>query len=67
LRWYGHVPRKEDNNWVKKCREYEVEGSKEDLERGCAKRNCQAHKLNREDAVDRSRWTKLMISIGASG
>jgi len=25
LRWYGHVPRKEDNDWVKKCMEYEVE------------------------------------------
>jgi len=28
LRWYGHVLRKEDNNWVKKCVEYEVEGAK---------------------------------------
>ena len=27
LRWYGHVLRKEDNNWVKKCVEYEVEGA----------------------------------------
>jgi len=27
LRWYGHVLRKEDNDWVKKCMEYEVEGS----------------------------------------
>ena len=26
LRWYGHVLRKEDNDWVKKCMEYEVEG-----------------------------------------
>jgi len=25
LRWYGHVLRKEDNDWVKKCMEYEVE------------------------------------------
>jgi len=28
LRWYGHVLRKEDNNWVKKCMEYEVEGAR---------------------------------------
>jgi len=27
LQWYGHVLRKEDNDWVKKCMEYEVEGS----------------------------------------
>jgi len=27
LQWYGHVLRKEDNDWVKKCMEYEVEGT----------------------------------------
>jgi len=32
------VLQKEDNDWVKKCMEYEVEGAKEDLVRGCAKR-----------------------------
>jgi len=26
LRWYGHVLRKEDTDWVKKCMEYEVVG-----------------------------------------
>ena len=26
--WYGHMLRKEDNDWVKKCMEYEVEGAK---------------------------------------
>jgi len=26
LQWYGHVLRKEDNDWVKKCMGYEVEG-----------------------------------------
>ena len=31
LRWYGHVLRKDDGDWVEKCMEYEVE----DLERGC--------------------------------
>ena len=25
FRWYGHVLRKEDNDWVKKCIEYEME------------------------------------------
>jgi len=28
LQWYGHVLRKEDNDWVKKCVEYEVEGAR---------------------------------------
>ena len=26
LRWYGHVMRKSDKNWVKKCMEYKAEG-----------------------------------------
>jgi len=39
LRWYGHVLRKEDNDWVKKCMEYEVEGTgQENLESDCGKR-----------------------------
>ena len=28
LRWYGHMLQKEDNDWVKKCMEYEVEGTR---------------------------------------
>jgi len=61
--WYGHVLRKEDNNWVKKCLEYEVVGAKP---RGSPKKTwreivekiCQAHGLNREDAMNRTRWRK---------
>ena len=26
LRWYGHVMRKSDEDWVNKCMEYRVEG-----------------------------------------
>ena len=26
LSWYGHVLRKDDDDWVKKCLEYKVEG-----------------------------------------
>ena len=52
LRWYGHVLRKEDTNWVKKCMECEVEGSRP---RGRPKRtrkevvqkDCQARNLNK--------------------
>jgi len=29
LQWYGHVLRKEDNDWVKECNEYEVQGARE--------------------------------------
>jgi len=65
LRWYGHVLRKQDTDWVKKCMEYKVEGSRP---RGRPKRtwrevvqkDCQARNLNREDAMDRGRWKKLI-------
>jgi len=64
LRWYEHVLRKEDTDWVKKYMEYEVEGSRS---RGRPKRtwkevvqkDCQARNLNKEDAMDRGRWKKL--------
>ena len=53
-----HVLRKEDTDWVKKCMEYEVEGSRQ---RGRPKstwkqvvqKDCQARNLNKEDAMDR--------------
>jgi len=65
LRWYEHMLRKEDTDWVKKYIEYEVEGSRP---RGRPKRtwkevvrkDCQARNLNKEDAMDRGRWKKLI-------
>ena len=65
LRWYGHVLRKDDDYWVKKCMEYEVEGSRP---RGRPKKtwkevvreDCHARKLNKEDAMDRSKWRKVI-------
>jgi len=66
-RWYGHVLRKDDD-WVKKCMEYEEEGPRP---RGRPKRtwrevireDCQACKLNTEDAMDRSKWRKLIKDV----
>ena len=29
LRWYGHVMRKRDDDWVKKCMEFRVEGRRQ--------------------------------------
>jgi len=53
---------KKNNDWVKKCMEYEVECARP---RGRPRRTwkevvqigCQAHKWNREDAMDCSRWS----------
>jgi len=65
LRWYGHVLQKEDNDWVKKCMEYyyEVEGARprgrpKKTCREIVEKDCKVHRLNREDAMDRSRWRK---------
>ena len=30
LRWFGHVERKDDNDWVKRSMTWEVEGIRED-------------------------------------
>jgi len=60
LRWYGHVLRKEDDDWVKKCMEYEVVGPRprgrpKRTWREVVKEDCQARKLNIEDDIDRSK------------
>jgi len=57
------VLRKDDDDWVKKCMEYEVEGPRP---RGRQKRtwrevvcgDCHARKLNKEDAMARYKWIK---------
>jgi len=59
LRLYGHVLRKQDNDWVKKCMEYEMEGVRstgrpKGTRREIVRKDCQACKFNREDAMDRS-------------
>jgi len=56
LRWYGHVLRKEDNDWVKKFVEYEGEGARpRDRPKktwiDIVQKDCQARKLNGEDAM----------------
>ena len=61
LRWYGHVLRKENTDWVKKRTEYEVEGSTprgrpKRMWREVVRKHCQARNLNGEDAMYRSRW-----------
>ena len=77
LRWYGHVLWKDDDDWVKKCMEYEVDGPRS---RGRPKRtwtqvdnwlqlkqDSLAHKLNKEDAVEHSKWRKLIKDVRWSG
>ena len=57
--------RKDDDDWVKKCMEHEVEGPRP---RGRPKKtwkevvreDCQARKLNKGDAMDRCKWRKMI-------
>jgi len=68
LQWFGNVLRKGDDDWVKKYMEYEAEGPrprgrpketwKEDV-----KKDRQARKLNKEDAINYSRWRKLIKDV----
>ena len=65
LRWYGHVLRKDDDDWVKKCMEHEVEGSRpmgrpKKTWKEVVCEDCQARKLNKEDAMDRCKWRKVI-------
>ena len=63
LRWYGHVLRKEDNDWMKECMEYEVQGARprgrpKKTWREIVEKECQARKLNRQDAMNCNRRRK---------
>jgi len=63
MQWYGHVLRKEDNDWVKKCMQYELNGPRtrgipNKTWREIVEKDCKAHGFNREDVMDRSRWRK---------
>jgi len=62
------VLRKEDDDWVKKCMEYEVKGPRprgrlKRTWREVVKKDCQECTLNKEDAVDRSKWRKLIKDV----
>jgi len=57
------VLRKEDDDWVKKWMEYEAEGRPKRTWTEVVKEDCQARKLNTGDAVDRSKWWKLIMDV----
>jgi len=62
------VLRKEDDDWVKKCMEYEVAGPRprgrpKRTWREVVKEDCLARKLNKEYAMDRSKWRKVIKEV----
>ena len=55
LRWFGHVERKEENNWVKKCTRMNVigvvdRGAPRKTWRSCVKRDMKAMGIKEEMA-----------------
>jgi len=64
LRWYGHVLRKDDDDWVKKCMEYEVEGPRPKRTwTEVVREDCEARKMNKQDATDRCKWRKMIKDV----
>jgi len=62
------VLRKEDDDLVKKCMEYEVEdprpkGRPKRTWREVVEKDSQTRKLNKEDAMDRSKRRKLIKDV----
>jgi len=62
------VLRKDDDDWVKKCMEYEVEGPRprgkpKRTRREVVREDCQARKLNKKDVMDRCKWRKMIEDI----
>src|SRR5260221_13777971 len=68
LRWFGHVERKDDCDWVKGCTVLEVEGPRP---RGrlkktwteVVKRDMKEMGLSREDALDRVVWQRSLKGV----
>ena len=66
LRWYGHVMRKGDEDWVKKCMEYRVEGRRpvgrprktwlEGVEADMAELE-----IDKEDVQDGKKWRRNVM------
>ena len=68
LSWYGQVLRKDDDEWVKKCMEHEVQGSRprgrpKKIWKEVVREDYQARKLNKEDAADGCKWRKVIKEV----
>jgi len=57
-----------NDDWAKKCMDYEVEGPRPRRRpkrswREVVEKDCQVCKLNKEDAMNHSRWRKLIKDV----
>src|SRR5260221_10154509 len=58
LRWFGHVERKDDCDWVKGCTVLEVEGPKPRGRMGVVKRDMKEMGIRPEDSLDHVEWRR---------
>ena len=70
LRWFGHVERKDDSDWVKRCITWEVEvirqrGHPEKIWWDCVKNDLESLGLSQKDAQSRNKWRRRIK--GATG
>ena len=64
LRWFGHVERKDNSDWVKRCITWEVEGIRQ---RGrpkktwwdCVRDEVESLGLSQKDAQFRNKWRRI--------
>jgi len=69
LRRFGHVERKDDNDWVKRCITWEVEGIRQT---GCPKKtwwDCVKNDmenlgLSKKDVQSRNKWRRIKGATG---
>ena len=65
IHWYGHVQRKDDMDWVKRCTEYEVSGYVGRGQGRKTRKECVENDLKRLNmdpslAADRESWRWLV-------
>ena len=65
LRWYGHVERKDQENWVKRSTQIEVEGNRpagrpKKTWLQTVKADCKQLKINPKDASNRGTWRQAI-------
>src|SRR5206468_2709863 len=71
LRWYGHVERKSDEDWVKKCLILGVDGKvcrgrSRKTRSECVKRDMKILGLRVEDTKDRLTWRRKIFGTRLS-
>src|SRR5206468_3840554 len=66
LRWFGHVMRKSDDEWVKKCQYIEIaskacRGRSRKVWRECVNKDMKELGLREEDVRNKDRWRRMIF------